>query len=1480
MNRRIFMSLFALTLVFGLARESTTNDEVLRISPGLAEDTRHQILNELKSGPSTDGESVRTASTLSSKRLKRTKGRSNHTKIALKKSTLQRNRKHSADRLLPDQPKVEEKNVLKSPFAVYAGQAIKFPNFNVPFVVGGYLHPVADIANCNCKTFKATGPDSVFSASILYGYEHLLRMKHLAYFKHWIGELKKKSMQMSGWIVTIDTDELVHSEIIDNNYISVYPDIVAGQAPFKSIMYSLELETKKNTFKASEIPNGIRTNELAENVVMAYKFNENRYYRVSEVPNDNPSFPLKKYLYEYDTSSSFKNGSQYKNFNKLVGFHLIDEYPLDAVTKAAAQNQLPRTSPTARPKVLEKKVSDDLPRGVFMADLMRTPYVMKLTQWMINRFGSLLSSKLDGGCKKDLRDLLDTKGTVRLASMAFCHNKAQTQKFVSKHGAMAFRINATARKDPSQAGTASGSESAGGPKKFSFYLVYLITVQFTNAYAHINLYSASYFPEESEIQEENSKRVFRINLKSDAESSIPSFTDEDKHPIKFLLSRAGVVEDVKVCKNVITGIKFGLTKAVDKFLGTGTFGRTTRRKLEETQEQWDTSARSTETRSSKNLDPTKSPIIDQSEQNKAYRELAGAQPKAPATNNTPPAASGTGGNSGPEVSAADLGNQEAQDAKDEAAAEEENDAKYFSWCSGSKPKSSDSGSISSYDCQDLTSQFRTRIRSSPAGQTKLAHRFYSLIMQCAQKCTSETFSLDFMIPFIRNKSHVPILSIKTTIATINSKEKKIIQTPKNSSKNSQKSIIDYQDLMDLLDVPKEEVMYEVVEKVCFSIRLNFSNMYKGMFKCFTVTTDNVSKDNKDADNYMSHYDVIGAHADRFHMYLANMIRSQFTLDSVRRHIQELFGVADIQPVKLTAKFLLGFEMFGEQRLGPDDSYLYYTPSISIIVRSNKAPDIPIQVLILSSGDSTITVIFRVGTAQLTLSISRIFIAEVSNKNTMNNILNFKGLASLTDDLLKVETVNDEEALKVPPFKHLHKELEAHMSDILELQSEYFKLKFVPVIREWVEKTFTSLQNNVEADQKVMNEWEDRGFADSFMDAYSAYNSQAIPYFEKTSDITPFMLNIYGFDQVVELMSAAMKFLFNGEKVKLIDIRPTFKPNADVGSSNQKPLSPLDFEGYEGPHVESWGLKLGKDGSSMEWGFDEANHTIMELKHINEIFAALKERPSKHDFNHVMMVYGIKMAKSAANHPNEEQKAEHGNSKDFAFSRKLRVSLYEIKIGPMVLILVTYTTQYFMWEYMHGFDSYPQLWMQINESLQEVIEHYYDLAELDEKSDKHVLLAFEETSTKISKDLETLLKTKVCPHPAENSEANTNINFYVQVDAMQKGDSSDVKCDNAATNRTAYFRIASLQTNVPKFGKKDLQYVLQFYGMRLPNKNHPLDSPETLIASSFSSSVSHRYTFTAKNFDGYEKRIETYVRKAYENMFKRLVGSSASKSNGL
>lgn len=1379
------------------------------------------------------------------------------------------NPKANPDRLL---------NVLGPKFPIYSAMPINPENPNLPFVVGGYLHPVAQIDDCNCKTLPAVDSAATFSGVVLYGYEHLLRMKHFAYFKHWISELKTKIMPMKdSWVVEIVSDDMVHSQLSDNNAsLDVYPNLIIGQAPFETVDYDLRCAidvNRSNKGKTSCNNNLPKVDEnfrlIMKQIISGYHLAINRYYKV--VNDKGPEGALgQKYLVTYDITP---NGSvDKKSFKQPVGFHMLDEFQFVSAANSQKRQKLERKLTNEEVKSSNKSANRKLSGGKADDALKETPYVKRLTQWIMKNLKKSLSQQIPQSCAEDIKKRLEDPYKNTLNTMASCHHDTTALKYVGRHGVLAFRIDAVATKNKPWYDQLTGISQEKWTeadtietRHFSFYVLYMITGTFSQA-SKFYLYSAYYFPSKSKISgdgQSNSDNMFSIPLDSSDNSGVPSFSRDNKNNVEYIISRSGVSEDIKVCKNAITGIKLGMFEAAEKFLSAAPPRdladdvAATRPKNEKIQ-----------TNLSEDTDLFNTNFSQKVEALKSSGNQQQLRTKSAETERNTRSGVVVGKNRG--SLNRKLGKTAAKTPEELEAEQELKCAQSFAWCLTAKAKPPGLKSQGANDCDDLINMVNRFLDADETSQSKMAKKLYSLFMKCSEKCDPGKFSVDFLIPFSPEIKHKPIITVQATISTTENRNKLISIAGKRSAGSGGKSILDYESLLKIVEVPKEDQAYEVIEKVCFNIRLSFAGFFRGMFKCFNFTTNSVDKKNKELDGYLKIYDTVTQNLEIFHMYLANLIRTQFTLQAVRINIEKLFvigensNLANIKnsKIELTAKLLLGLEMFGHEKSNSDGLHPYASGPITFLINSEKTKNMPVQVRIQSSGATIISVNFKVGSVELNLAIPRIFAAEIE-KQTLDVILKFDKLAKIYGELLKIKDVNqviDFETVENNPFYEFAAEIKKHMNDISTCQSMYFEKTFVKVINGWIDKTFIELITDEGSYKAIMTEWGNRGYEDDYIGTYSDFDPEVKKWIRKESDFNLFKLNIYGFDYVLILFDAVVKYLLENDNSRLISVNPQLKQNPPDTTSETQNVQ-LDLELYDGPAVKNWAGNLPDDESENKWLYKDNGNETPKVDNSEDIFGKVKELREKYDFNHVMLIYGIKKVVLSDQDPGQE------------LGRLLRVSLYEIRAGPLNLVHVIYTTQYFMWEYLHGFESYPMLWMQMNEALKEVLAQYNDMAKLESNSFKNVSIEFKKAGEAVKTDLQHLIKVGLCATPKMDN-IKDDITYYIKIDETGKPKTfdqlKDSDCEKTSENHKEFVRIAKLYVQDKSAALNRQRYILRFYGLRFPKNDPPLDSTEIKSLKIYNSFTSHTYSFTATNFDGYEKHIKTYMVKACNQIFKKVM----------
>lgn len=1284
---------------------------------------------------------------------------------------------------------------MASPIPLYTPVTLNPDLLNLPFVVGGYIFPMAQPDKCDCKTIGAKDSTVSFSPAILFGYEHLIRMKHFQYFNHWMSLLKQKYMPMDkGWLIEIEKASMVHSKF-DNGLIKVYPTMIIGQKPYESPDYELSYCEEKAGGKNSASENSESFAKQMKEIKDGFQMDQNRYVQVPK-PISVFDNKVNKYTLTYDMSV---NPSAQTGFSKPVGFHMINEHPFEAIS---GQENKAKKPGGAAEKADKEKAS-------------QTPYLRQMTRCVLKHLEKASRNKQTGNkCKEDIQKRLSEPMKHTMSTMNNCFNgDVNTRRIVYKHGAIVFRLDVKATRNQAlldkimgvqqtaqQAGTTSKDN-----KNFTFFLVYLVTVKKDNQASTVNLFSAFHFPKKSEIKASdatNQGSTFSIRLKNEPENPIPSFTNEQQNGVKFIIFRSGGSEDSKVCKNIITGIKFGIFEAGNRLA--------------------DDNMR--QTLIDKNLvtmgsDPSE--VAEEDVENKKEEN--------------------------------DDKSNEKTSANKENSEEGEN-LESFEWCLKSKDKTSNFETESPMNCDDLINVIQKFSGETPTSQIMLVKRIYKVLMSCTENCDSEKISVDFLLPYAPVTRKIPLLNVKVHITskqTDKTVEKSDIEGNAGSKGGDSLKNVIYEYWPQVFEPPAEEkkeaAVYEVIERVCFSIKLTFSDVFRGMFKCFTFKTDSQKKASKNPETYLSEFKPVVEELERFHLQLANIIRSQFTIEAVWLNIGSIFKVPDHKLAGLTPNLLLGLEMFGYQIRNADGWYPHARGPMSEIVNLDTKKNLLLRIRIQASGQASISVNMRLGSAELNLAVPRIFVAEIEREK-LDEILEFKEfpniyseLLELTDSLSPIKS----EILEKEPFASVMEILNTHITAIRTQQNEYFTKKFTPVINGWIEKVTSGFSNDDQPFKNFMDKLDSSDDEEDLLDINSNFDAALFKDIPDV-DFSLFQNNIYTFEHVAALLDTVAKFLSKPARdIKLLTVAPQ-TPSQELKASDLL----LDFDLYKGPMILNWSGNLPGDSSESEWLCGDLQASPLNEMGIVNSVRALSE---KYDFNHVMFTYGL----SASDTP--------GQSSCY----QIRVSLYEVRVGPLIMIHAVYATQFFLWEYMHGFEDYRVMWMQMKEAMDEVVTQYGELAALDKKSFKNVRIDFNSIDSIVQKQLNE--KLPLC-RVESTAEPKPDVSYYMNIEEF-KAEEKEVKtsvapCPNEAT-RQNLFRVAQLYLQEANSAGRGPRYVLRFYGLRFPKKSQPLGSTDKPSLASSNSFISQTYSFTETNFENYEDQIRKFVEHAYLQMFAKL-----------
>jgi hypothetical protein len=1495
MDRKLLITIAAI-LLLGLSLQQTASLDSPEQYNTPTEPTA--LRNSDESGfELSSGESTHLANELdgkpSEKRLKETRRRtkSQQTKQSKQRSLRvdsnfdafvgpRKNSKNSED----GATEIKDRNLgdFESDMTIYTTKFLSPREPILPFVVGGFLYPLVNASNCYCYGFETKFKATLkyFSAFTWLGYEHFLRMKHYSYFNHWVSKLKPKRFSMDdGWVVQIKSHQFIKSTLVNNTHINAYPD-----DPIKSSNPLIdELQSKYGNV---DLPNSESLDEakkqnilrfLENNIKDEFLYAANRYYMLAEKEDGAPNCGLNKYSITATMSSNGSGSAQYPR-----GFYMYEDDKIGPALQCLIGESA--TTPS--------QIND-------LSDSQRTPrqsnYFSLMTKKYIDDFQKLQTGDLNFNCKNTLMGML--RHTIfGFKTQTKCNDKAAVP-FLVKSGAIIFKLTLEATKKYSTGnyGTQTNATKGENRKEFEVYAVYLITQSGSKPHTSWGLMSGAYFSNRlnTSIIPNTSRRVLKIPIQTNHQTLDDDFLTNSpvilpiamKSQVNYDSAKPGPEEDDNVCNNVIIGIRYAITAAARLHLSDDRYLKeTAKRKLNRGRQQ--------KRDGKQNPSRTSAPNRKLEEFGLDRFELAAL------------------------LYAKEKSNQ--------------------SWCWNSQApaKSSKQKKNLEMGCSDIIQKLNEFARKGPASQTKLVQNLYSLRANCRDPCLErKSLTVDFSMNLPRESIIKSLMTVETTISSIHRKNQKTTNVQDTEGKGAGFTAYNYEDFNFVVEKSQSNDEYAVEEKVCFNIRLVFSNFFKGMFKCISFLTDNYSKGSKDPQKYLSYFDPIVSQAERYHKYLANMIRTQFTLQAVRRNIETLFLIAtkevqsdttivktetEVQKVeteltreqrneseeeageenkggqdkspaeqkqektmpvkegKYTVKQLLGLEMFGDEKTDGEGNYPYYTPSVSFTVRSPKTMNIPIEVIIQSVGEASISVRMRVGTAELSFVVLRIFIAATNDKQLLNSILEFNDFPKIADELLKVQDANSRVDLDSPPFKEVAAAIEEHMQNIARLQSDYFESAFKLLIEEWASKTAASLASDKETKvyNKMMLEWESRGYDEEFMDIYSDFGKQATTHFENDAEaLKMFQTNLYQFECAAAMLAAVVKYVVEDKDSKLLSVWPLVKPD-DISQV-------LDFATYVGPSAERGMRRRFDPKASEDWLFNDGDSGNSGFEGIQGLLGRLREVRASRGLTHAMFTYGIRKyllpsEKDATDTPQGSPDKTRPDVPDL--NRKLRISLYEMRVGPLVLVLASYTTQFFMWEYLHDFENYPMLWMLMNEALSEVLSQYRDLAQIDNKSEKTIFMEFQTVAEKVFTDLSTESQASICTQSTSLDERKISIDYYLNIlNEKSEQTPSENECSESDLKSLNLLRVASLSIQDTRVNLEHQRFVLKFFGKRKPkDDSHPLDRPESLTAGSYNSATLHSYSFAASNFDGYEQQITSYVKKAYSKMIVKLLSTKETK----
>lgn len=1405
---------------------------------------------------------------------------------------------------------------------IISTKPMKGQDMNVPFVVGGFVVPFAVPEKCTCKAVPSNIPQVPKNYAAFFGYENIIRMKHYAYFDYWLGYLKKSELPLSdGWVISDISAALVHSKRTNDTTLTIYPnesfeedgndnsgetdseqsakiqhldyDLWDEQKHINTICAALNnkefctpspnnksvqkfTEAFANSFKSylprfqmslgifdyrkyafaeekdSTLKDGIKIyrgrfqersmRRLRRRLLMKNPRSLNSGEKVSsnqidpkiklsatdETESSNNSKRLKPVKVKR-TSATEKgigrklpgNGAGSQNakveFQKVKSFHLLDEYDFSNLNVSGVSAGLTKNQINANSK----------PKTVPAAGSSST-YIERLAKWYISNLADYAkSSNKDGDsssdmeCKKIILKRLQTlSSSTSFSDMSWCVDTDSNSKAVKKlvrHAFQTYRVDLKLVKDRKLFNEILKIPSSSAAADGAEKPENPIEFSF------FIIYMARFKFDMTGNIEFKSTSYFPKTKTYKSFESVKSFTLE-------LTSAAGGVPDF------IDGnpIEFFVqrsghpedSKACKNVIAGIKYGIYNAlqqyTKIEIKKSEYMPVVRLESTNYDKNI------LVD-----------------------------GTKGEMDKILNEEKLENQ---------------DAEKFVFCTSARIRPSAGGKPDGQlNCNDFIDYLNRK--SSSAGSGTIPNlkalftlkRFYDLMHKCTSGCAPGIVSTEFVWTDPYTLLSKSILNVKVSIVSSVPNNEPVANDGSGNTAMKSKNIWYHELARGAIraDLAKN---YGITEKICFSIVLTFDGIFRSSFNCFEKKSTSQNKEQKTAE-YKQIFDPVITELTVYFRYIANIMSSQFTLQAVRANIESFFMLSEVASLPITRDLVLGLEMIN----------LELGNALAFEITSKSTYEMPIQVQIQRSTSSLINVTIKIGTAQLIIIVPRIFLAKLTREDLSEilkseSIINYvNSLNDSTDPNSSQEPITDEAVKKF-------------MEEVIKpKQVKYFKDNFIPVINGWKDKVFFDLKEIKEEDKRVLDEWADRGYEDSFMDVYDDFNQVNGKIFppEKSNDLLLFQLNIYRFEYVLALINAVMTNINDKDSYILIELGPLLKPS-DPSKPELFDSLGIDFEFYKGPKVQNLNGAQAEDDSVNPWLFNKDDEKSndgqkpenSQLKTFENIAAAIKKLRDDFDFNHAMLTYGITNVKSETDGTSEVKPDQNK-----ALNRKLRISLYELKAGPITLIHAMYTTQYFMWEYIHGFESYQMLWMQMNEAANEVLAQYSDLVKLDEKSFTNDYIDFDKISEQVSKKLTDSFSFEICVKSQNKDENNRVDYFYIHVNSIRAIKNSKEKpqitCNDSNTNSDEFFRIAQLSRQDMRDAKiavsaKRNRYILRFYGLRLPKDQPPLDTRDQKLSTAYNSFTSHTYSFTATNFKNYDHQIEKYVEKAYKNMFQRFV----------
>lgn len=242
-----------------------------------------------------------------------------------------------------------------------------------------------------------------------------------------------------------------------------------------------------------------------------------------------------------------------------------------------------------------------------------------------------------------------------------------------------------------------------------------------------------------------------------------------------------------------------------------------------------------------------------------------------------------------------------------------------------------------------------------------------------------------------------------------------------------------------------------------------------------------------------------------------------------------------------------------------------------------------------------------------------------------------------------------------------------------------------------------------------------------------------------------------------------------------------------------------------------------------------------------------------DFNYVFFLYGLTK-----------------------ISKKLSVRIFELRANLLSLVKVMFRTEYFAWEYIFSFDSYPLLWHQTQEAVKEVLNHYTDVhTKKTENAGNIMSLKSEAVIQQISTSLHRLSKTiTICRNPETQKDDKdtlqdfSEILFYIPIDEIYKltklneeqvpsEKKAEVNIDVCNSSSKDMFKAAMLIEN--KQAYQSHKYKLQFFSYK--------DKKTDQDKSSWNKVLEHQqYSFNDQYEFDYTTMIKKYVETAISQLF--------------